>query len=93
MKIPLAVITLASISAAEKPWPQANGAGGNASHRETHLAFIRSLPGGLEPLTDFWSPPHQQTSATEVPMDHPCHGSRISPRTGGGRIACYNLRK
>jgi hypothetical protein len=89
-------------------WPQANGPFGNftprqsgdrllairdASHSDTELAFISADPKDFRPLAGFWAPPHLQTTAYEVYMEHPCVNGRIYLRTKDGRVACYDLRK
>ena len=65
----------------------------DASHSDTHMAFFRTDPKAFEPLSELWDPPHQQTSAYEVFMEHPYHKGRIYIRTKDGRIACYDLTK
>lgn len=65
----------------------------DASHRKTRFAFITTKETDFRQLTDFWDPPHEQTSAYEVHMEHPVVAGRIYLRTKDGRIACYDLRK
>jgi len=65
----------------------------DASHSETELAFIKTDPRDFRQLTGFWSPPHSQTTAYEVYMEHPFVDGRLYLRTKDGRIACYDLRK
>lgn len=65
----------------------------DASHSETELAFITGGPANFKQLTDFWSPPHEQTGAYEVYMEQPVVNGRFYLRTKDGRIACYDLRK
>ena len=64
----------------------------DASHSDTHMAFFKTDPKDFKALSELWDPPHQQTSAYEVFMEHPYHDGRIYIRTKDGRIACYDLR-
>jgi outer membrane protein assembly factor BamB len=65
----------------------------DASHSETELAMIRANANHLKQLAEFWHPPHQNTTAYEVSMEHPYADGRIYLRTKDGRVACYDLRK
>jgi outer membrane protein assembly factor BamB len=65
----------------------------DASHSDTELAFITTDPKAFRQLTAFWNPPHLQTTAYEVYMEHPFVYGRLYLRTKDGRIACYDLRK
>jgi outer membrane protein assembly factor BamB len=65
----------------------------DASHSDTELAFTTTDTNDFRQLTEFWSPPHLQTTAYEVYMEHPFVDGRLYLRTKDGRIACYDLRK
>ena len=65
----------------------------DASHHETELAFFSTAGDSLRQLADFWRPPHQNTTAYEVLMEHPLVDGRLYLRTEDGRVACYDLRK
>ena len=65
----------------------------DASHRETELAFLFVERNQVKLLADFWHPPHANTTAYEVYMEHPVVAGRIYLRTGDGRVACYDLRE
>jgi outer membrane protein assembly factor BamB len=65
----------------------------DASHSQTELAFITTDPKNFRQLAEFWHPPHQQTTAYEVYMEHPYADGHVYLRTKDGRIACYDLRQ
>jgi len=65
----------------------------DASHSDTELAMISTDPNDFRQLTDYWSPPHDQTTAYEVQMELPIVDGRMYFRTQDGRIACYALSK
>ena len=65
----------------------------DASHSTTELAMIKADPADFRQLADYYSPPHEQTTAYEVQMEHPIVASRIYLRTKDGRVACYDLGK
>lgn len=65
----------------------------DASHSETELAFITTDANDFRQPAEFWSPPHLQTTAYEVYLEHPFVDGRLYLRTKDGRIACYDLRK
>jgi outer membrane protein assembly factor BamB len=65
----------------------------DASHSETELAFVSTDPRGFRMLSPFWSPPHLQTTAYEVYLEHPLVDGHLYLRTKDGRIACYDLRR
>ena len=65
----------------------------DASHSQTELAFFRADSKNLEQLADFWRPPHQNTTAYEVFMEHPYADGRFFLRTRDGRVACYDMTK
>lgn len=64
----------------------------DASHSNTRFAFITADVKDFQQLTDFWDPPHLQTTAYEVQMELPIVNGHIYFRTKDGRIACYDLR-
>ena len=64
----------------------------DASHSSTEIAFSLFDGTRIQLLSDFRSPPHEQTSAYEVSMEHPIHAGFLYLRTKDGRIACYDLR-
>lgn len=65
----------------------------DASHSETELAFLRAEGTSIRQLAEFWRPPHQNTTAYEVYMEHPFAEGLLYLRTKDGRIACYDLRR
>ena len=65
----------------------------DASHSETEMAMVSADPKDFRLLSDFWHPPHMNTTAYEVLMETPIVGGRIYMRTKDGRVACYDLRK
>jgi outer membrane protein assembly factor BamB len=65
----------------------------DASHSETELSFISADPRNFRLLAPFWHPPHLQTTAYEVYLEHPLVDGRLYLRTKDGRIACYDLRQ
>jgi outer membrane protein assembly factor BamB len=64
----------------------------DSSHSETELAFLRPDGDKITQLADFWHPPHQNTTAYEVCMEHPFADGLFYLRTKDGRVACYDLR-
>ncbi len=64
----------------------------DASHSDTELALLGLDPAGFHAPAGFWSPPHLQTTAYEVYLEHPFVDGRLYLRTKDGRIACYDLR-
>ncbi len=65
----------------------------DGSHSQTELAMLDARPPEPRLLSDFWLPPHQNTTAYEVLMEHPLVAGHLYLRTRDGRIARYDLRR
>ncbi len=65
----------------------------DASHSGNEITTYPLDPRRFAPQTEFWSPPHEQTTAYEVYLENPFVDGRLFLRTLDGRVACYDLRK